>query len=68
MKKRVFAILLAAALAVTGLAACSGGEKTKDVPEGSTNENKAAEGDAAKERPGARIPGERCFRLQRRLC
>lgn len=50
MKKRVFAILLAAALAVTGLAACSGGEKTKDAPEGSTNENKAAEGDAAKEK------------------
>lgn len=57
MKKRVFAILLAAALAVTGLAACSGGEKTKDVPEGSTNENKAAEGDAAKEKTGGEDSG-----------
>ena len=47
MKKRVFAVVMAAALAVTALSACSGGDKTKEASEGTAKEGNTGEDKAA---------------------
>ena len=42
MKKRVFAVLMAAALAVTALSACSGGDKKEEASESTAGGNGGA--------------------------